>query len=1012
MKTFKLLLLLPVFFSAFRTQAQPYRQPMDNYEGTGATTASIALSPTTTATYSVTVSDHNGRKDDEKFKAMAIEHPPSEFTCPCTEANTLNISASPDGTPYSSLNLPTTLDPSVHHGCIAIAGRLIIDQDVTITGCANIRMQPCAEIVVTAFRELTMRYNTIYGCDQMWQRIQVEPSGRLTFLHNVVSDAEHALWIKPVTFGLINPTRVDIQHNRFERNHIGLFIPGKGGGFYGGVVHHTPFIGNSILCKGPGNALGNLLPPCDAGLANYDPEHGYAGVVVLGANFDVGSYTGAVNTFSNLRNGVIGEGTFLNASRSNFNNMIGYSDFPPSFALSRGIGVSANRGGIYSVQDANFNGAGHALYGNNALLTLRRSTTNGVRVGVEAWSPGGLRVLDNPGIRFEDFGVRAWSLRASPWTTGAYVVDNNKFFTQGVQKTAEGDWTLHFVNFSNLTLYDGAGRISRNEMYINNRVGGLLISNLNSWSIADNYVEFSAHPDGVVPGGSGIYLQNSSYNYLHSNSIRDVTDVSYPATHGLVTLTSLGNRFCCNSTEGNGVGSLFWGACYQTQYRHTDMARHTFSLWLPGTPQGYTVIGQQPPQVLGPATNNNRFGPASGVAQNDGPDLILVGSKFFVTNEYPPHYPQQVVTPNGSPDSWFGINNATPGICATDVNCPTPVYPPGSSGEIEPTDILIAQNVFGSIPGGASLQWEGERDLYARLKAHPEMLGQSPIVDAFYADREAGSAIKSFYTAEAWVAAVEEVPADWAEALRTAVDSIEAIEAEANAVLEALAGVGTREDSLDIYWQSQSVRQRIAPYVAEVVEIQDRLDSLRQARASAALPSVLALPADDVLQANRKEVLRVYLEVTASSATQLSEGQFEVISSIAHQCPLAGGSAVSMARALYQLNEQKHFDDFELCAIPHERSTPASPELRADEVLLWPNPTGGHVQLFLPGISAQQQVHVRIADLSGKVVVEKTLSTADGNIALDASQLSRGIYFCRLYTSGKALAPLKLMIER
>ncbi len=220
MKTFKLSLLLLVFFSAFRTQAQPYGQPMDNYEGTGATTASIAVGPMTTATYSVTVSDHNGRKDDEKFKATAIEHPPSEFTCPCTEAGALNINASPDGTPYSSLNLPDTLDLSVHHGCIAIAGRLIIDQDVTITGCANIRMQPRAEIVVNAFRQLRMEYNTIYGCDQMWRRIRVEPRGRLTFLHNVVSDAEHALWVEPVTtFGLIWPTRVDIQHNRFERNH-------------------------------------------------------------------------------------------------------------------------------------------------------------------------------------------------------------------------------------------------------------------------------------------------------------------------------------------------------------------------------------------------------------------------------------------------------------------------------------------------------------------------------------------------------------------------------------------------------------------------------------------------------------------------------------------------------------------------------------------------------------------------------------------------------------------------
>ncbi len=73
MRTFKLLLLLLVFFSAFRTQAQPYRQPMANYEGTGATTVSIAVSPTATATYLKTVSGLNGYEDGEKFKLVVVE---------------------------------------------------------------------------------------------------------------------------------------------------------------------------------------------------------------------------------------------------------------------------------------------------------------------------------------------------------------------------------------------------------------------------------------------------------------------------------------------------------------------------------------------------------------------------------------------------------------------------------------------------------------------------------------------------------------------------------------------------------------------------------------------------------------------------------------------------------------------------------------------------------------------------------------------------------------------------
>ncbi|MCS7036398.1 MAG: T9SS type A sorting domain-containing protein [Saprospiraceae bacterium] len=936
----------------------------------------------------------------------------SEFACPCTEANTLNIVASPNGTPYSSLNLPATLDPSVHNGCIAIAGRLIMDQHVTITGCDNIRMQPCAEIVVPAFRHLTMEYSIIYGCEQMWQRIRAEPYSYLTFRHNKVSDGQHVLWAEPVTlFGLLTPTRVDIQHNRFERNHVNLFVPGNGGGFYGGVVWQTPFVGNNILCKGPGNTLGDLLPPCDAGLDNYDGEHGYAGAVVLGANFNIGAAGGAYNTFSNLRNGVIGERVFLNVYRSNFNNMIGFSDFQPSFALSRGVGVVANNG-IYNVRDANFNGAGHALYGSNAFLSLRGSTTNKVRLGVEAWHPGARGVFDNPGIRFTDFGIRAWNLAASPWFS-SHVIDKNKFFTQDVQAATDGDWTVQLVNLSNLTLPDGAGRISRNEMYVNDQVGGLLVNNLNNWAITDNRVEFSAHPNSEVLGSAGIQLQTSHYNYLYGNDITDVTGVGFNATTGFATLASLGNRFCCNGTEGGFVGSLFMGACFGTQYRQTDMASHGFSLWLPGNANtGFTVIGQQPIQVLGPATNSNRFGAASGTAWNDGPPLVLDASKFFVTNQNTPHYPQQIVTPNGVPSNWFVTNDATPYECAQDIQCPDPAYPPGGREDIEPTDILIAQNAFGSITGGAALQWEGERDLYARLKAHPDMLGQSTSVDAFYSATEAGSAVQSFHIAEAMVASVQDVPTAWGQALRTAADSIAAIEAEADAVLAALGGVSTRSDSLDIYWQSQSVRARLVPHTAVAVEKQHQMDSLRRIRALAVLPTVMALPANNVPQSNRKDALRIYLEVTSAGTAQLTEAQFDVVSPIAHQCPLAGGSAVYMARALYQMKEQKHFDDFDLCAIADGRSAKATPKPHADRVLLWPNPTDGRLQLFLPGMEAGQEVRLRVADISGRTVLERSLVTADGNLALDASRLVPGVYFCQVSTGGQTFQPVKFVIAR
>jgi hypothetical protein len=144
----------------------------------------------------------------------------------------------------------------------------------------------------------------------------------------------------------------------------------------------------------------------------------------------------------------------------------------------------------------------------------------------------------------------------------------------------------------------------------------------------------------------------------------------------------------------------------------------------------------------------------------------------------------------------------------------------------------------------------------------------------------------------------------------------------------------------------------------------------------------------------------------------LTESQFDVISAIAHQCPLAGGSAVYMARALYQLKEQKHFDDFDLCAITDERSAKASPKPRADGLLLWPNPGSDKVSVQVPGLETENHVRFRILDLSGRTMLERTAAiAADGIFALNVSRLAPGIYLCHIATDNRAFAPVKLVIS-
>ena len=123
------------------------------------------------------------------------------FSCHCSGTGVLNIDASPTsphynaalgGTLYSVLEAAFNfdqdndgdIDASEHQGCIAIAGRLIVDQNLTINSCPNIKMQPCSEVVVGTggvHPTLTMSQNSIYSCVQMWKGITVTPYAHLVF---------------------------------------------------------------------------------------------------------------------------------------------------------------------------------------------------------------------------------------------------------------------------------------------------------------------------------------------------------------------------------------------------------------------------------------------------------------------------------------------------------------------------------------------------------------------------------------------------------------------------------------------------------------------------------------------------------------------------------------------------------------------------------------------------------------------------------------------------------------
>jgi hypothetical protein len=792
---------------------------------------------------------------------------------------------------------------------------------------------------------------------------------------------------------------VNIQNNGYRNNHIGVSIPGNGGGYSGPVIWQTPFIGNSIS-----SGSSQLLPPCDADLPNYSSNYGYAGVVDLGANFTVGESGFLQNRFTNLRNGIIGENVFLNVNNAKFEHIIGFLDTGfPNYSDSKGVGVACNKCWV-NIKNSRFIDGGHGMYLNGGFMSVQGNYTSRVHRSLESWNSYSIGVTKDNVFNFLDNGIRARELIVAPFFSG-FNIDKNIFNTENQPTSSQGFSGIEVVNAFNTTM-PAIANITRNEIYINDNINGITVGNQNDWDIADNTVEFSDGTDNIPVFGAGIQLDNSAINYLYNNAVSDAAGIA-GFSSGFSVNGSSGNVFCCNNTSGNAQGSVFTGSSNDTRFKHNEMSAHTTPLLLfPGT-----VIGDQPSQIdlQDPTTNSNLFLEGCGIAVHA--DLTLAGlSEFFTRDEAHPYWPDDV---NPKP-GWFTANSANPSECSGDAQCSIVEYTEGKRRKvINETDIAIVEGTMVRSTYGPALQWEGERDLYTRLKQNPDMSGNVSSVDNFYAVKESGSALKAFYEADQVLENIERIPASWGQIMEQAHVKIDEIEEDFNQKLNQLAQVNTTADSINIYWEAAAIRSGLVQPMSIFLEKQHQADSLRQARATAALSIIEALPEADILQSNRKTALRIYTALKASGYNRLTQAQFVDISPVANQCPLSGGKAVYLARALYRLNEDKQFDDGTICGLAERGDINTLRKPLLQNLSLQPNPTTGFIQVLLSDTNEEQQVIIHVTDISGKVVLSTMPSVADdGLCSLDASVLAPGVYICQVSTPSKVFSPLKFIIIR
>ncbi len=932
---------------------------------------------------------------------------PQAFTCPCA-AGGLNIDASENsphydpnlgGTRYSDLeadfnydqNNNGRIDQNEHNDCIAILGNLIIDQNLGITGCDNVQMQPCSEITVgTNILHSTMNLdgNTIYACSIMWHGITVRPYATLNFKGNTIRDAQFAITaIGESGIGIDPPTKMIATSSTFSNNHIGVFFPG---GPATTVVHH-PFTSNTF------NTTANLLMPCDANLPNHSITQGYAGVVTLGTSTTLGKTFGIgfANTFSLLRNGVISENAVLNVSRANFQNIIG-ANLPgvQFFGSASGNGIAANRG-ILNVFNCNFNNVRRGVYGNdNQQISVTASNMNHVWRGVETLNAHSSNISDNPTIGFAGTGVLYRGVIPAGGLNAHRIENNTNMFVS--QFPGVGLAYYAAIDIDNLMSSDaGAASITNNHFFSGGNLSdGIRLNGSGGWDIAGNTIDFEAPSNPQFSNeGDGIRLTNTNENYLYQNHINDF-DLSLRKSIGMSLSDGTGNRYCCNSTFGNKIGSYFLGACGSTEWRVTDMLNHTLAL----SCAAGTEISTQPDY-------GNNFNATSGTAFHNGGDIEVLNSQFIVVNTQQPHWPVAIATPNVTNAQFFD-DGGLDAYCAAP--CTAPMYaPPPPDRDIDGSDLTT---VYGGYSGGlygAALQWENERRLYERMNQYQGMIGTNNATDAFYTTAT-NSKIGAYYQAEYAAKGIYNYPSSIANGLQASAAQLESNRLAVETILAGLAQAQSSADSALIYQSANTQHQSGQAAAEALISYQMQAQAFSNAAAFDAYIATNSLSADNLLEQNRKTVQRLYLQTLGMGIFQLNPQQLSESEAIAEQCPLVGGSAVYAARALYRLNIDRVFVDDSLCTPSQERKDVQAKQFAVEGLSLVPNPASDMVSINGLSPSREQPVDVSLFDMNGKVCIHQVIET--GEAALSIIGLLEGVYICQIKVSGKPPIALKLII--
>jgi len=596
---------------------------------------------------------------------------------------------------------------------LVIDGTLIVDEDYcfrSFIAPGTIIMKENAKIIVLNGQKLTLINVEIYGCEAMWDAIEVKPGGELVVINCTIRDGKDAI------FAWAGST-LNIANTDFINNLVSLRAQSDENEF--GAVNVTRLSNNTFSTEG------GLLPP-------YAGQKGLAGISLSNLSaIDISAPNKILkNHFKSLRNGILSYESNVVCNYNSFESIASLGTPGTGYAI-RIIGGSTGQRlfqqkGLGKDYAPTFINCSFAISCSGTRLTVTDNYMANVTSGV--WVAFSRR-----------FSIYSNVIEAS--RTGIHLVENIPTYTTiqnneiymddfGVLPDAIGIR----INESPIG-FEGVYKVQDNFIALSNARTGIQVNSGSFIKIVNNTV-FMAD-DNVEY--DGIRFLGSWKPLVSCNDIIGPDAVSFTGTKGIFGANSTNSNVTCNTVDETELGIQFFGLNEGSLLRGNEFKDHYIGLQL----GEYDALGAPIDASIGVQIHNgNRWtedAASGGVqARHVSTNNFVVGQSIFRVDsgDNSDFFP----TNNKASNVWFIDQGGSSYTCPSSNDCPNGIGWIPFEPEDDELWKKLARGTFASSLYETEQRWSGAYNLYKSIQEEEYEPTANTAMDTVTVALESGTA--------------------------------------------------------------------------------------------------------------------------------------------------------------------------------------------------------------------------------------------------------------------------------